>query len=124
MLKKGDIFLIAGILFFAVAGFGLMKIINSSDGHKVAVIKQDGRVVKRIDLDSVIIPEEILIQGSYSNILLVEKGRIRFADADCPNRDCVKSGWQSSKGSVAVCLPNKTIIKIEGINEEIDGGTY
>lgn len=124
MLKKGDMYLIAAILLIAAAGFGLTKTINAGNGHKIAVIKQDGKVIERIDLDSVIKPHEIIIQGSYKNVLLVEKGRIRFNDADCPNKDCVKSGWQYNIGSVAVCLPNKVMVKIEGVNEKIDGGTY
>lgn len=124
MLKKGDLYLIAAILLVAAAGYGLMKLGNADEGNKVAVIKQDGKIVKRIDLDSVIKPEEIIIQGKYYNKLLIEKERIRYVEADCPNRYCVKSGWQSNKGSIAVCLPNKTMIKIEGVKEEIDGGTY
>lgn len=124
MLKKGDLYLIVIILLVAAAGLGLMKLGNAGGSHKEAVIKQDGKIIKRIDLDSVNKPEEIMIKGKYSDKLLVEKGRIRFADADCPNKDCVKTGWLSEKGAVAVCLPNKTMIKIEGANEEIDGGTY
>jgi len=124
MLKKGDLYLIVIILLVAAAGLGLMKLGNAGGGHKIAVIMQDGKIVKRIDLDSVTKPEEIIIQGNYTDKLLVEKGRIRFEDADCPNKDCVKTGWLSDRGSVAVCLPNKAMIKIEGINEKIDGGTY
>ena len=124
MLKKGDLYLIVIILLVAAAGLGLMKLGNAGGSHKIAVIMQDGKIVKRIDLDSVTKPEEIIIQGNYTDKLLVEKGRIRFEDADCPNKDCVKTGWLSDRGSVAVCLPNKAMIKIEGINEKIDGGTY
>ncbi len=124
MLKKGDVFLVVIILVVAAAGYGAMKLWNAGGGHREAVIKQDGKIVKRINLDSVSKPEEIILQGSYTNKLLVEKGRIRFEDADCPNRDCVKTGWLSDRGSVAVCLPNKVMIKIEGVNEEIDGGTF
>ena len=124
MLKKGDLLLIGIILAVAVAGFGLMKLGNAGDGHREAVISQDGEIVQKIDLDSVNESVEITIPGDYTNKLLIENGRIRFVDSDCPNKDCVKTGWISAKGSVAVCLPNKVMIKIEGVNEEIDGGTY
>ncbi len=124
MLKKGDLYLIAAILLIAAAGFGLMKLVNAGGGHKEAVILQDGKIIKKIDLDAVTKSEEIAIHGNYTNKILVENGRIRFADADCPNKDCVKTGWLSSKGSIAVCLPNKAMIKIEGVNQEVDGGTF
>ncbi len=123
-LTKGDIYLVAAILIIAVAGFAVFKLVNGGQGHKEAVIIQDGKVIRRMDLDFVKRPEEIKIDGDYTNIISVEQGRIRFTDADCPNRDCVKTGWISEKGTTAVCLPNRVIIKIEGVNEDIDGGTY
>ena len=124
MLKKGDLLLIGIILAVAAAGFGLMKLGNAGEGHREAVISQDGKIIQKIDLDSVNESVEITIPGDYTNKLLIENGRIRFVDSDCPNKDCVKTGWISAKGSMAVCLPNKVMIKIEGVNEEIDGGTY
>lgn len=124
MLKKGDIFLIAAVLLVAAMAFGYVKLSNAGAGKKEVVISRDGKIIRRVDLDSVREAEEITIEGEYTNKLLIEKGRIRFHDSDCPNKDCVKTGWISNKGSVAVCLPNKTMIKIEGADGEIDGGTY
>lgn len=124
MLKKGDIYLVAAVLLIALAGFAALKINSGGEGHKIAVIKQDGKVIRKVDLDSVKKSEEMILKGNYTNTILLEKGRIRFEDADCPNKDCVRAGWLSAKGAVAVCLPNKVTIKIEGANLQIDGGTY
>lgn len=46
----------------------------------------------------------------------VKNGKIRVAEAVCPNRTCVHTGWISSPGRVIVCLPNKMIIEIPSKN--------
>lgn len=126
MLKKGDIILVAIILvavLLGTAGFNFLK--KSDAGNKnIAVIRKDNRIIRKIDLDKVKESERITVGGSYRDTILVEKGRIRFEEADCPDQVCVKTGWLSKKGDMAVCLPNRTIIKIEGETDEVDGTTY
>lgn len=124
MLKKGDILLIAAIILATAAGSVAMALYDGSGGHRIAVIKQDDKIIERIDLDRVTQARRINIEGEYSEVILVEKGRIRFEEADCPNRDCVKTGWISKKGTSAVCLPNRTSITIERGPDDVDGTTY
>jgi len=51
---------------------------SGSNAHKIAVIIKDNEEIKRIDIDNVNEPLEISVSGEYNNIILVEKGRIRF----------------------------------------------
>jgi len=126
MIKKGDIILVVAVsamVLVGILGFNFYK--NTHKGvRKIAVIKKDNEIIRTIDLDNVENPERITVEGKYTDIILVEKGRIRFENADCPDLVCVKTGWLSEKGDLAVCLPNQTIIKIEGETEEVDGITY
>lgn len=124
MLKKGDIILIAVIILLSAAGFAIPVLCDNGEGHRIAVIKQDNKVIERIDLDEVTSAREISVKGEYDEVILVEKGRIRFEKADCPNLDCVRTGWISRKGASAVCLPNRTSIRIEGESEKVDGTTF
>jgi hypothetical protein len=126
MPKKGDIFLFSIIIFLIASGFVYYKYFRDSEEntHKTAVIKQDDKVIRSIDLNTVKEPEHIKISESYNISIYVESGRIRFEEADCPDLTCVKTGWLSKKGDTAVCLPNRTIIKIEGSSEKLDGITY
>jgi hypothetical protein len=66
----------------------------------------------------------ITVGGKYKETILVEKGRIRFEEANCPDLVCVRTGWLSRQGDIAVCLPNRTIIKIEGEGSKVDGVAY
>jgi hypothetical protein len=124
MLKKGDLILIAAIVLLTAAGFAVPALYGGGEGHRIAVIKQDNRVIERIDLDNVTDARRIYVKGAYTDVILVEKGRIRFEEADCPNLDCVRTGWISKKGAYAICLPNRTSIRIEGDSDKVDGTTF
>ena len=122
MLKKGDIVLFSFIILVILTGILYSNYYKNKDAsaHKIAVIKQDDKVIRSIDLDAVQKPEIINIQGNYKLVIAIEMGRIRFQEANCPDRTCVKTGWLESKGDTAVCLPNRTIIKIERKAEKVD----
>lgn len=122
MLKKGDI-LIFGILAAAiVASFAYVSAYKRADNgtNKIAIIKVKDKVINSIDLSTVTEPQRIEISDKYNLVVLVENGRIRFEEAECPDKVCVDTGWLSEKGDIAVCLPNSTMIKIEGQSQKID----
>ena len=124
MLKKGDIVLVSLIILVVIIWFAAANIFKSETSDSIAVIKQNDKILKTIDLDKLQGVERITLLGNYHGVVLAEKGRIRFEESNCPDKVCVKSGWLTKKGDVAVCIPNKAIIKIEGINKKIDGVTY
>lgn len=126
MFKKGDFLLIVVLLFLSLAVFVGMKYFNKDSTQQtlMAIIKQSDKELYRINLDTVIEPRKINIEGAYPEVILVEKGRIRFLEAKCPDKLCVSSGWMHKQGQSTVCLPNKTLIKIEGENKNLDGVAY
>ncbi|MCX7711927.1 MAG: NusG domain II-containing protein [Clostridia bacterium] len=126
MLKKGDLFLIAAIVGIVALSYVGMQLVGLAKGdvHRIAVIKKEDKEIKRIDLDTVEAPYKITLSGAYNEVILVEKGRIRFDEADCPDKVCVKTGWLSKRGDAAVCIPDRTMIKIEGNSGEVDSVTF
>lgn len=127
-MKKGDkitAIVIACILVISsVSVFAYMKF--SAGSHHIAEIKQDGKVIKTVDLDKVKDGQDIRISydTDHYNIVRIEKGRIRITDADCPDKVCVKTGWITQPGQSVICLPHKLIIKIEGGSKDIDSNVY
>lgn len=125
ILKKGDVVLIGvltAVIVILLIGISIYK--NSGENtHKLAIIKINDTVIKEIDLDTVIEPMEIELSGAYNEVILVEKGRIKFKEADCPDKLCVEFGWLSEKGDMAVCIPNSALIKIEGTTKKVDAVT-
>ena len=126
MLKKGDIALaiIAVVLALIIWVLFAQTDRESTDGL-VAVIKKGNTVIERIVLGTMEDAREILIEGEFHQIILVENGRIRFQESGCPKKICVQTGWLEEAGDMAVCLPNKTMITVERLKGgNIDGVAY
>lgn len=126
MLKKGDIILVIILLLAALSAVAGIKIFRDRDsgGEKIAIIKQGDKIIKQIKLNEMDGSEILTVIGDYENVILIEKGRIRFEKSTCPDHICVNTGWLEGKGDIAVCLPNHVIVKIEGVKKDIDGAVY
>jgi len=125
MLKKGDLILIVCIAILAglVLAWNTFLSASGSD-HLTAVITQDGKVIKSINLNAVKNPEYVYINKGIKQVIVAEKGRIRFTESDCPDKICVKTGWLTKIGHKAVCMPSKTVITIVGDSKQIDSISY
>lgn len=100
--------------------------VNNKSGGCIAVIRQNGNEVQRIDLSAVSDRYSITLRGENGeeNIILVEHGAISMQSASCPDKLCVKRGTIQSSGIPLVCLPNHIIIEIVGDTPKLDGVAY
>jgi hypothetical protein len=119
--KFGDFAVIAIIILFAAAVS--LYYYNSFDntGVKYAVVYHNGKVVKKVPLNSLNGRIEFKINGEYTNIVAFENGRASISYSTCKDQVCVHTGWLSVPGQSAVCLPNRVILRIEGENADYDG---
>lgn len=126
MLKKGDVLLVLMVIFCVLAGCALCNtnspdsiaswdnLSNSSKtGKIIAIIKKDNVTIETINLSSIKNRKTIKVSGQYTATIIAEHNRICFLDSNCPDEVCIKTGWLSKAGDLAVCLPNKIIIKLE-----------
>ncbi|MDD2233601.1 MAG: NusG domain II-containing protein [Desulfitobacteriaceae bacterium] len=125
VLKKGDIILILCILMIA----GLIFIMNNfasaaNNNNLIAEVVREGNLIKIIDLNKVKNPEYVIFDEGIKQVILVEKGRIRFLESDCRDKFCVKGGWLTKTGAKAVCIPAKTIVTIVGDQKQTDSNTF
>lgn len=109
-LKVGD-FIIA-IVIIAIAAVNLALFTFKSSDNISAVIIKDGKAIRTINLSSLTKKETVQFDDKYKIVITAEKGRIRFAKANCPDKVCVQTGWISKAGQSAACLPARIIIKI------------
>ncbi len=81
-----------------------------------AVIRQGGTLLRKVNLEEVENPYTLRVETDHGhyNLLRVEPGRIRFAEADCPHKLCISSGWLSRPGEMALCLPHRILVYIDG----------
>lgn len=122
-MKKGDKIVAIVVFTIIIISFSFLFLYKCIYKNKtIATIKQDGVVIKKINLSSIKQKKEITIKtsdGKYNKVI-VEPNKIRIVDADCPNKICVKQGWIYSGGQTIVCLPHKLIITIDGKSEVDD----
>ncbi|EPS51502.1 hypothetical protein CFSAN002368_12788 [Clostridium botulinum A1 str. CFSAN002368] len=98
-MKKGDkivIYIVSVLLALSVISIIFFKFFVKSE-NAVAVIKQNGKIIEKVDLSKV--KEKRQLKINYNdkdhkgyNIIEIDKGSIRFIDADCPDKVCIKSG--------------------------------
>jgi hypothetical protein len=96
-------------------------LLPGTEGSAV-LVEVAGRTVEKLDIHE---DREVTIRGEKGEMRVeVRDGRVRVVEADCPNRICVRTGWRSREGEVIVCVPNRTVIRILGKeNNEVGGIT-
>ncbi|MCH3963746.1 MAG: NusG domain II-containing protein [Clostridium sp.] len=121
-MKKGDKIAAAfiGILIIASIVASFLYMGYGYKLHKIAVIKENGKITKIIDLDKVKYGYEFTVKYDkiHFNKVEVEKGRIRISDSDSPQKIGMKMGWISEPGESVICIPYKLVIEIEGKSSE------
>lgn len=115
---KGDAVVIVFVIVLAILTGVIFWIRMGTDDGNTVVVYREGKKIQEFSLDK---NTEIFIENIYTNKLVVKDKKVAIVESDCPGRDCVHSGWISSKGRSLVCLPNRVEIRIEGeIDSEVD----
>ena len=88
-------------------------VLSSRDGC-VAVISQYGKTVREIDLSLVAKEYSFTVEAPDGGVnrVLVQPGRIRVEEADCPDQICVQQGWLPDGAMPIVCMPHGLSIEI------------
>jgi len=98
------------------------------DQKPVAVIYKNEQIYQRIYLTNSI-NKQINIKDSdgHYNLVEIKGGQVRIKEADCPNKLCIKAGWLTKPGQMAVCIPNHVRVVIEGAAEnaeQVDANSF
>lgn len=110
VIRKTDFILIIALVVVALIAGGLW-ILNRETGG-TAVVSVSGEDVQRLPLN---INTEVYIgTEEHYNIVVIENGSAYVREASCPDKVCVNTGKIKYSGETIVCLPNKTVVRIEG----------
>ncbi|MDR3589329.1 MAG: NusG domain II-containing protein [Negativicutes bacterium] len=113
LLTRADKILIGVLIVASVGGIGLNMAALSGGGSQEARVYKEGKLVETIPLRPGYRQEVRLGGTEHYNLIMAEDGRIRVADADCPDQICVRTGWISVAPQQIVCLPYRVVIKLE-----------
>lgn len=100
------------------AALALAFLPRQSLSDVTAVVTLDGTTIAVLPLYAPDAGEEssyYTIDGiPYPLVLEYKIGAVRVAEAECPGKDCVHTGWINNVGEQIICLPNRLIITITG----------
>lgn len=120
-MTKGDKILIVFVLILALGSMGYIRKQGLSNKDKYVSIQVNGKEIKKIIFDNAIVGNTIPIESEYGyNLIEIGDNEIRVIEADCPDKIDVKQGYISRIGETIVCLPNKMVIEIKGV-DSVDG---
>lgn len=120
MSRNAKIILIL-LLAAAILSAGVILLQKKEAATPVARITRDGELIREIPLDEVEESYSFVVEDELgSNTILVEHGRIRVSEADCPDQVCVNQGFISDGTVPVVCLPHKLMIEIVGGGSQFD----
>ena len=94
------------------AGIWLATELLKKDGS-FAVVTVNGSETARYSLSE---DAEIRLESENGgfNILVIKNGKADITEASCPDHVCVDQRSISKTGEAITCLPNKTVITVDG----------
>ncbi len=116
---RNDVILAAVIVVIAVA---VLLFINATkvQGNRV-VVKIDGVETQSYSLSE---NAEFEIKTGKNdeniNVVVIENGKVRVTQADCPDGICKDYRPISYVGQTIICLPHKVVIEIVGESTDIE----
>ena len=122
-MTKGDKLLILVVVILTLGSLGFIRRQAFSNDSKFISVQIDGKQVKKIIFDKEIIGKTIPIESEYGfNLIEIADEKVRVIEASCPDKVDVRQGYISKIGETIVCLPNKMIVEIKGMDkdQEID----
>lgn len=115
-LKWGDFIIIGAVLLLAAALTALMAQ-NTAGGRLYAEVWQNDVLVERVALTE---ETDRTIDLDGHNVIVLAGKTARVESADCHDQVCVRTGTLTRAGQVAVCLPNRVVLKLVGETGAID----
>ena len=106
-MKKQDLLLIGVLFAAALLLLGILYV--TQDAGDQAVVTVDGEEYGRYPLS-----EDAKIPIGNTNTLEIKDGEAKMAEADCPDKLCMKMPAIHKNGETIICLPNKIVVTIEG----------
>ena len=115
-LKWGD-FVIIGVVLALAAAIAAVLALGTSGDRLYAEVWQDNELVERVELTD---RTDRTIDLDGHNVIVLSGRTATMRSADCHDQVCVRTGTLTRAGQVAVCLPNRVVLRITGGTSEID----
>lgn len=109
LLRPGDVV----VLLAGIAGWLALSISLWQSGPAAqAQLRRDGVLVAAYPLNE---DRTVSIEGALGpTVIRIESGRARVVSDPGPRQYCVKQGWLTRPGEMALCAPNHVSLSLTG----------
>lgn len=117
-LRRGDFVILFAVLLLAAVIFVPFALAPSRG--LTCEIEQDGKQIRSVRLGAGY-QDTITIEGeSVTNVIRIDGKCVYFAESNCPDQVCVRTGKLTRAGQIAVCLPNRVVVRLLGASDDVD----
>lgn len=109
LLRPGDVL----VLLAGIAGWLMLSIsLWQSGPAEQAQVRRDGVLVAAYPLNET---RTLSVDGALGpTVIRIESGRARVVSDPGPRQYCVKQGWLTRPGEMALCAPNHVSLSLSG----------
>lgn len=109
LLRPGDVL----VLLAGISGWLLLSVALWQSGPAAqAQVRRDGVLVAAYPLNEARI---VRVDGTLgTTVIHIESGRARVVSDPGPRQYCVKQGWLTRPGEMALCAPNHVSVSLTG----------
>lgn len=119
LIRPGDWLLM--LVTAAAVGVSFPMLWQGGLGER-AIIRLDGQVFAEHDLQT---RRTVTVPGPLGKtVIAIEPGRARVVSDPGIRQYCVRQGWLSHPGEIAICAPNHVSLAISGRHRAYDSLTY
>lgn len=111
---------LVALIILVVAGLLLFSLSPQSEGELTVFVTVNGETVWACPLKDLTEPVVYTVDGEYPLTLEVSEGGVWVVETSCPGEDCRHTGLISGAGQQIVCLPNRTVVALNGGNPSYD----
>lgn len=119
LLRPGDVL----VLLAGVTGWAVLSVSLWQSGPAAEVqLRRDGVLVAAYPLDE---DRTVRIEGALgTTVVRIESRRARVVSDPGPRQYCVKQGWLSRPGEMALCAPNHVSLTLSGGRPSYESMAY
>lgn len=103
---------------FLVIAFLLISKNDKAEGISECYLEvhaEEGMNLFQLEADTM-----FTVMGNLGEMeITIENERARISSSPCPGQDCVRQGWLSKPGDMAVCVPSGVFIIVSGNDDEL-----
>lgn len=119
LLRPGDVLVVIGGLAVCVHA---VAVLWQGGRPEAAIVRAGGKVVAELDLSA---PRVLDVPGPLGTTRIeIQPGRARVAADPGPRQYCVRQGWLTQAGAVAICAPNEVSLSLSGRGADYDSLNY